>query len=201
MTARLVVLVSGNGTNLQAILDACESGRLDAKVVSVVSNKADAHGLRRAATAGIRTVVCAPNPGEERSAYDERLARVVVRSSPDLVVLAGWMRLLSMSFLQRFPGIVVNLHPALPGEFPGTHAIERAFARAQEGGPARTGVMVHLVPDEGIDDGPVIAVAEVPILPDDTLDALERRVHAVEHSLLVDALRTLTKEQADVPRP
>ncbi len=201
MTARLVVLVSGNGSNLQAVIDACRAGSLDAKVVSVVSNKADAFGLRRAEQAGIRTVVCAPQPGEERAAYDERLARIVARANPDLVVLAGWMRLLSMSFLQRFPGIVVNLHPALPGEYPGTHAIERAFADAQQGRLDRTGVMVHLVPDEGVDDGPTIATVEIPILPDDTLEALERRVHAAEHALLVDALRTLTKELADAHRP
>lgn len=201
MTARLVVLVSGNGSNLQAVLDACRAGTLDATVVAVVSNRAEAGGLARAAAAGVKTVVCEPAPGEARAAYDERLGRVVARANPDLVVLAGWMRLLSMTFLQRFPGRVVNLHPALPGEFPGTHAVERAFAAARAGGRARTGVMVHLVPDEGIDDGPVLATAEVPIRPDDTLDSLTERVHAAEHELLVGTLRTLTKELADVRRP
>ena len=132
MTARLVVMVSGNGSNLQAVLDACRAGVLDAKVVSVVSNHADAYGLVRAANLGIKTVVCTAHPGEERAAYDERLSRVVARAGPDLVVLAGWMRLLSMTFLQRFPNRVVNLHPALPGEYPGTHAIERAFAEHRD---------------------------------------------------------------------
>jgi len=201
MTARLVVLVSGNGSNLQAVLDACARGGLDAEVVSVVSNRVDAFGLQRAARAKVRTVVCEPQPGEERAAYDERLGRLVARANPDLVVLAGWMRLLSLTFLQRFPGRVVNLHPALPGTYPGTRAVERAFADAQAGTCATTGVMVHLVPDEGVDDGPVLATAEVAILPDDTLDSLSARIHAAEHLLLVDTLRTLIKELADVRRP
>ena len=94
---------------------------------------------------------------QSRSSYDERLADVVAAMHPDVVVLAGWMRLLTMSFLQRFPMRVVNLHPALPGEFPGTKAIERALEAAQRLGLRRTGVMVHFVPDEGMDDGPVIA--------------------------------------------
>ena len=100
----------------------------------------------------------------------------------ELVVLAGWMRILTMSFLGRFPEPVVNLHPALPGELAGSHSIERALAEALAGARIDTGVMVHLVPDEGIDDGPVLATADVPIHPHDTLDELESRVHATEHA-------------------
>lgn len=197
MTPRLVVLVSGNGTNLQAILDACASGELVAEVVAVVSNRGDAPALQRAAAAGVPAVHVAPRPGEARDDYDARLADVVAGFGPDWVVLAGWMRILTMSFLGWFPGRVVNLHPARPGELPGTRAIERAYAEARAGRRTSTGVMVHLVPDEGVDDGPVLAVADVPIHPDDTLDELAARVHATEHRLLVDTLRTLCTETTE----
>jgi folate-dependent phosphoribosylglycinamide formyltransferase PurN len=106
-------------------------------------------------------------------------------------VLAGWMRVLSMSFLGWFPGMVVNLHPALPGELPGVDAIERAWQEAQAGHRDHTGVMVHLVPDEGIDNGPVLATATVFIHPSDTIASLADRVHGVEHRLLVETLATL----------
>jgi phosphoribosylglycinamide formyltransferase 1 len=189
--ARLVVLASGSGSNLQAILDACAAGDLDAEVVAVVTNRADARALTRASASGIPAVHMAPHPGEERSDYDARLADVVAGFGPDLVVLAGWMRVLTMSFLGWFPQRVLNLHPALPGELAGTRAIERAWHEALAGERTRTGVMVHLVPDEGVDDGPVLAQVTVPIRPDDTLDTLTERVHLAEHQLLVDTLRTL----------
>ena len=131
--------------------------------------------LQRADAAGVPAVHVGVRPGEERADYDARLADVVAGFDPDLVVLAGWMRLLTMSFLGWFPGRVVNLHPALPGELPGTHAIERACDRgASAGARTSTGVMVHLVPDEGVDDGPVLATADGRHRPDDTLDALRR---------------------------
>src|SRR5919198_4314246 len=114
MTARLVVLISGNGSNLQAILDACESGELDAKVVSVVSNKADAYGLVRAKKAGVEATYFPKQENESRQEYDARLAEYVSTCLPDYVILAGWMRILSLSFLSSFPNRVVNLHPALP---------------------------------------------------------------------------------------
>ena len=189
--ARLVVLISGNGSNLQAILDACANGRLPAQVVLVVSNRAEAYGLERAARANI-PAVCLPKPkGQERRAYDAELARLVQKSRPDWVVLAGWMRILSADFLSTFPGRVINLHPALPGTFQGTHAIERAFEAYHRGEISHTGVMVHQVPDEGVDSGPVLALQAVPIYPQDNLEKLEARVHQVEHSLLVEALAAL----------
>jgi formyltetrahydrofolate-dependent phosphoribosylglycinamide formyltransferase len=196
MTARLVVLISGNGSNLQAVLDACAEGELDAEVVAVVSNVADAYGLQRASAAGARTEVLLRRPGESRAAYDTRLADLVAPYAPDFVVLAGFMRLLSMAFLARFPRAVVNLHPALPGEYPGLHAIERAHADARAGLRSQTGVMVHLVPDEGVDDGPVLATETVAIHPNDSVESLAERIHATEHALLVSTLRTLTKEMA-----
>jgi len=192
---KLVVLVSGNGSNLQAILDACAAGRLPAtRVVLVVSNRADAFGLERAAHAGVATAVVAAHRGEPRAEYDARLAAVVGAAAPDVVVLAGFMRLLTMAFLGPMAAagaMVVNLHPALPGELPRTHAIERAYEESRAGTRPATGVMVHLVPDEGVDDGPVLATRTVPIHAGDTLDSLAERVHATEHELLVATLATL----------
>lgn len=188
---RLVVLASGNGSNLQAVLDACAEGELPAEVVAVVSDQSDAFALQRAAAAGVPSVHIGRHDGEERADYDARLADVVAGFAPDLVVLAGWMRILTTAFLGWFPERVINLHPARPGELPGTHAIERAWQEALAGERTSTGVMVHLVPDEGVDDGPVLATEDVDILPDDTRDSLEARIHATEHRLLVDTIRTL----------
>ena len=193
MTARLVVLISGNGSNLQAILDACKSGELNAQVVTVISNKADAYGLIRAKNAGVEAVHFAKLATETRQEYDKRLADYVTTKLPDYIILAGWMRILSSSFLSSFPNKVINLHPALPDTFPGTHAIERAFEAYQHGEINHTGVMVHLVPDEGVDNGPVLATEIVPINKDDTLKTLETRVHKAEHHILVQTIKTLIK--------
>ena len=194
MTARLVVLISGNGSNLQAILDACRSGELDAQVVSVISNKADAHGLVRARNAGVEAILFAKQPNESRTDYDSRLAVYVSTCVPDYVILAGWMRILSSSFLSSFPNRVINLHPALPGMFPGTHAIERAYEAYQRGEIDHTGVMVHLVPDEGVDNGPVLGQQEIYFQPDESPEQFEMRVHEVEHKLLVNTLKHLLEE-------
>lgn len=195
---RLVVMISGSGTNLQAILNACASGQLPAEVVGVVSNKREAFGLERAKRAGVAAIYLPKPKEEDRREYDRRLAVCVAEFLPDWVVLAGWMRVLSSAFLGRYVGRVINLHPALPGMFPGTHAIQRAFEAFQAGQIDRTGVMVHLVPDEGVDDGPVLAQVEVPILPSDTLEELEQRVHAAEHMLLPETLRRVLSEPDDV---
>ena len=191
---RIVVLVSGNGSNLQAVLDACADGRLPADVVAVVSNRSGAYALERAATAGVPSVHVGKHDDESRRDYDARLADIVAGFAPDLVVLAGWMRILTSDFLGWFPDRVINLHPARPGELPGTNAIERAWHEAMAGERTVTGVMVHLVPDEGVDDGPVLATDDVPIRPDDTLETLEARIHAVEHRLLVDTIAGLCRE-------
>jgi phosphoribosylglycinamide formyltransferase-1 len=195
--ARLVVLVSGNGSNLQAVIDACAAGEIAGQVVAVVSDRRDVFGLERAESAGVPAVHVGRQPGEERADYDARLADVVAGFGPDVVVLAGWMRILTMSFLGWFPSRVVNLHPALPGELPGTHAIERAWQEALAGERTHTGVMVHLVPDEGVDDGPVLATARVEIRPDDTFEMLTDRIHDTEHRLLVATLRTLCQSRKE----
>jgi len=194
MNSRLVVLISGNGSNLQAILDACNSGELNAQVVCAISNKVDAYGLVRAKDAGVEAIHFAKQRDESRNEYDARLAELVLTKQPDYVILAGWMRILTSSFLNHFPSRVVNLHPALPGTFPGTHAIERAFEAYQHGEIEHTGVMVHLVPDEGVDNGPVLATEIVPINKDDTLETLETRVHQTEHTLLVKTIKTLLEK-------
>jgi phosphoribosylglycinamide formyltransferase-1 len=188
---RLVVLASGSGTNLQAIIDGCASGVIDGAVVGVVSNRAEAYALGRADDAGIDTELVVRTGDEERRDYDARLADAVASFEPDWVVLAGWMRLLTSEFLDRFAGRVVNLHPALPGELPGTRAIERAWEQAVAGERTESGVMVHLVPDEGVDDGPVLASRTVPVDASGTLEAFAAAVHATEHTLLVETLAGL----------
>lgn len=194
MTARLVVLISGNGSNLQAILDACSSGELDAKVVSVFSNKADAYGLIRAKNAGVEAICFSKQENESRGEYDARLANEVTSKQADYIILAGWMRILTSAFLDHFPNRVINLHPALPKTFPGTHAIERAFEAYQRGEIKNTGVMIHLVPDEGVDNGPVLAQQEIYFQPDESLEQFEAHVHEVEHELLVSTLKNVLEE-------
>ena len=191
MSVRLVVLVSGNGSNLQAILDACADQILPASVVSVISNKPDTYGLIRAQNAGIEAVHFPKLGTESRREYDSRLANCLITKQPDYIVLAGWMRILTSAILEHFPNRVINLHPALPNTFPGTHAIERAYDAYQCGKIDHTGVMVHFVPDEGVDNGPVLATEIVTIHPNDTLESFELRVHEIEHKLLVDALKNV----------
>jgi phosphoribosylglycinamide formyltransferase-1 len=193
VTTRLVVLASGNGSNLQAIIDACEAETLHAHVVGMVSDNHHAFALQRAAQHNIACrVVDATHTS--RSEFNNQLARAVSEFKPDIVVLAGFMRLLTMDFLAHFPQQVINVHPALPGELPGTHAIARAFDEFVAGKRTHTGVMVHFVPDEGVDNGPVIDSAVVPIYPTDSLADLEQRMHASEHQLLITSLTQLTKE-------
>jgi phosphoribosylglycinamide formyltransferase-1 len=129
--------------------------------------------------------------GSMRTAHDTTLAETAAAFQPDFILLLGWMRVLSTAFLSRFPGQVVNLHPALQGTFPGTHAIERALEAYRAGTIQRTGVMTHFVPDEGVDSGPVILTAQVSILPGDTLASLEARVHSTEHRLILETLKNL----------
>ena len=190
-----MVLASGSGSNVQAVIDACGAGRIDGSVVLVVSDRSEAFALERAAMAGIASTLLPRHDGEPRSAYDARLADIVEAAGADLVVLAGWMRILTMRFLGRFPDRVVNLHPALPGELPGVNAVARAWDQSCRGERSATGVMVHLVPDEGVDDGPVLGTAAVPIHPHDTLDTLTERVHATEHRLLVEVLAELCQKE------
>ena len=197
---RIAVLVSGFGSNLQAIIDSVENGDLPgAEVGLVVSNRKDAYGIQRAIEHGIPVVYVPLAPysraGRPRSDYDRDLASLIGSFRADWVVLAGWMHVLSDSFIRHFPSRVVNLHPALPGTFPGTHAIERAYQAYRRGEIEHTGIMVHLVPDPAVDAGPVVAQQIVPIHPTDSLESLESRMHHVEHEILVRALCELLDRQ------
>lgn len=188
---RLIVFISGSGSNLQAILDAAANHTLPVEVVLVVSNRKDAYGLVRAEQAGVPTLYFPLKPykdtGRGRDQYDADLAAQVSPYQPDLIVLAGWMHVLSPAFLNHFPRQVINLHPALPDTFAGTHAIERAYEAFQRGEISHSGCMVHTTIPE-VDAGPVIAQAIVPIYPTDSLDDFATRMHQAEHMLLVEAI-------------
>ena len=187
MTTRLLVLASGNGSNLQAIIDACETQVLQAQVIGVVSDNPNAYALSRAAQHNIASKVVDP-ANLNKHEFNAQLASAVVEFHPDIVVLAGFMRLLTNNFLARVSQQIINVHPALPGELPGTGAIERAFAQFVAGERSQSGVMVHFVTDEGIDSGPVICKDTVAFLAGDTLQTFSQRMHETEHRLLVDAL-------------
>ncbi|KAL5038030.1 hypothetical protein BDV3_001785 [Batrachochytrium dendrobatidis] len=210
---RIVVLISGNGSNLQAIIDAVAAGHIQAQISLVVSNKTKAYGLERAAQAGIPTMIKTLKPyrdaGKTRIQYDHDLA-LDIKSTlasqkpntsqdslmPDLIVLAGFMHILSPEFLSHFyPGRIINLHPALPGQFDGAHAIERAFDSFQKGEIQHTGIMVHKVIAE-VDRGQVVLQKQVPILESDTVESLQTRIHASEHVLLVDGIIAMLAEHA-----
>ncbi len=199
---RLAVLVSGNGGNLQALLDASRSGLISANVALVVSSDPEARALARAKDAGIPALALpyvrdpALGRAESRDAYDAKLAEAVLACEPDFVFLLGWMRILGNAFISKFPGRIVNLHPASPGTFPGTHAIERAWEASRRGEISETGVMTHFVPDEGVDSGPVILSERVAIGADETLESLEARMHGIEHALVVKTARLLSDARA-----
>jgi formyltetrahydrofolate-dependent phosphoribosylglycinamide formyltransferase len=193
---RIAILVSGSGSNLEAILNAIEEERLPGVEAGlVVSNRREAYGLQRAVKHGVPVVYFPLAPytkaGRSRREYDADLAAIIRALDVTWIVQAGWMHVFSSAFLDHFPSRVVNLHPALPSTFPGTHGIERAYEAYQKGEIEHTGVMVHLVPDEGVDVGPVVVQEVVEIHPEDSLDDLEERIHTVEHRLFVQALHEL----------
>ena len=187
MSLRIAVLVSGEGTNLQAILDSLH-GRGEVEVVCVGSNRPDARALERARRAGVPTAVFATGAYPGRVARDAALADWLEDHGAELVVLAGFMELLSPAFVRRFPGRVVNVHPSLLPAFPGVRSIEQAL----DYGVRVTGVTVHFV-DEGIDSGPIILqeTVRLPYAPD--IASTEHRVHAVEHELLPRAIRLIAR--------
>jgi len=183
----VAVLVSGSGTNLQAILDAEMAGALGAaRVVVVVSNVAGVRALERANAAGKRTEVLSHKPYPSRQAFDEALVALLRKHDVELVALAGFMRLLTPAFLGAFPGRVVNIHPALLPAFPGVHAQKQAL----DYGARVTGCTVHFV-DEGTDTGPIILQAAVPVLDGDDEAALTARILAEEHRLYPAAIRAV----------
>jgi phosphoribosylglycinamide formyltransferase-1 len=179
----MAVLVSGSGSNLQAIIEAVEAGRIHGEIALVVSNRPDAYGLVRAQKHGIRTLVIEHRSFAERRDFDYELARVLEEAGVELVVLAGFMRVLGAEFLGRFPDRVINIHPALLPAFPGTHGQGDAF----DYGVKLAGCTVHFV-DEKVDHGPIIIQAAVPVLDSDDRDALAARILKCEHRIFPRAL-------------
>lgn len=188
---KFAVLVSGNGTNLQALIDAIETKKLPAEISLVVSNSADAFAVQRAQNARIKTIVLERKPGEKRNEYDCRLRETVATFAVDYVFLLGWMRILTNSFLQHFT--VLNLHPALPDTFIGVDCIEKQFNAFQNGEIHTCGIMTHFVPDEKVDRGPLIFSQTVPCYKGERLECFEERVHQAEHALVVKTVEFLLK--------
>jgi formyltetrahydrofolate-dependent phosphoribosylglycinamide formyltransferase len=188
LPARLVVLASGEGRTLQALLDAAADPSYGAQVVAVGTDRDSARAVDRALAAGIEAFTVRLEDHPDRAAWDLALAVELARHQPDLVVCAGFMRLLGRPVLEAFPQRVVNTHPALLPAFPGTHAVAEALAY----GVKVTGVTVHLV-DEGVDTGPVVAQAAVPVEPGDTEQSLHARIQDVEQPLYVEAVGRLAR--------
>jgi phosphoribosylglycinamide formyltransferase-1 len=177
------VLVSGRGSNLQAIIDAVEEGRLEARIAMVISNRADAYGLERARKAGIETLVRDHRAWPSREAYEAVLVEDLRARGVQLVCLAGFMRLLGATFVNAFPNRILNIHPALLPSFPGLHAQRQAL----EHGVRFSGATVHLV-DINLDAGPILTQAVVPVFTDDTEDSLSARILAEEHRIYPEAI-------------
>ena len=175
---RTAILISGSGTNLQAFIDRQRDGELDAELVAVASNRADAYGLQRAAEAGIDTLCIRHRDFDDREAFDRALAAELERYEPDLLVLAGFMRILSPWFVQRFEGRILNIHPALLPKYPGLDTHARAIAA----GDVHHGSTVHFVTDE-LDGGPRILAGRLEIDAADTADSLQSRVQQLEHRI------------------
>jgi phosphoribosylglycinamide formyltransferase 1 len=174
----IVVLISGSGSNLQAILDACSAGFIAGKVTAVLSNKAKAYGLERAKKAGAAAIVLDHKGYADRADYDQALIAAIDEHQPDLVVLAGFMRILTPEFVQHYQGRLLNIHPSLLPKYQGLNTHQRAI----DAGDSEHGCSVHFVTAE-LDGGPVILQAKVPVFPGDDADTVAERVHEQEHRI------------------
>ncbi|MBU2881640.1 phosphoribosylglycinamide formyltransferase [Psychrosphaera sp. B3R10] len=172
----IVVLISGSGSNLQAIIDACLQNKIDGHINAVISNKADAYGLVRAAQTNINTHVVSHKDFESRELYDQALVEVIDQYQPQVVVLAGFMRILTANFVEHYKGKLINIHPSLLPKYQGLNTHQRAI----DAGDEEHGCSVHFVTEE-LDGGPVILQAKVPVFSDDDADDLAQRVHVQEH--------------------
>lgn len=181
---RIAIFVSGNGTNMENILRHISEGEIRAEAVLVVSDNGQAYALRRAEKYNVECVVVERKRYDSREAFEVNLRRHLERKKVDYILLAGFMRILSPSFVKAYQGRILNIHPALLPKFPGSHAIKEAW----EAKAAVTGVTVHFV-DEGVDTGPIILQREVRIEPTDTLESLEKKIHEVEYEIYPEALR------------
>lgn len=181
---KIAVLISGNGGNLQALIDACRDGRLPGRIVQVISNRPEAYGLQRAADAGIPTRLVDHRAHESRAAFEAALDAQLNQTAPDIIALAGFMRVLTGDFVRRHAGRLINIHPSLLPAHPGLDTHARALAA----GDTRHGASVHFV-TEAVDGGPVILHGELDVHPEDTPARLQQRVHALEHRIYPIALR------------
>jgi phosphoribosylglycinamide formyltransferase 1 len=195
VSARLVVLVSGAGTNLQALLDACADPDYGARIVAVGADRDGIEGLARAERSGVPTFVVRLKDHPSRDSWDAALSDSVAAYRPDLVVLAGFMKILGKRFLDRHAERVVNTHPALLPAFPGAHPVRDAL----DHGVRVTGCTVHLV-DSGVDTGPIVAQQAVPVLPDDDEDSLHERIKAAERPLLARTVGHLVRDGWSIER-
>jgi phosphoribosylglycinamide formyltransferase-1 len=193
MSGRIGVLISGRGSHLRNLIARCLSGEIDARVVTVISNKPDATGLQFAQEAGIESVVLSHRLYPDREKYDEQLAGILEQEKVDLVCLAGFLRLLSAPFVRRFPLRIMNVHPSLLPAFPGLHAQEQAM----EYGAKVTGCTVHFI-DEGLDSGPIILQKTMEVLPQDTADTLANRLLPLEHKTYAEAVKLFFKNRLKV---
>jgi phosphoribosylglycinamide formyltransferase-1 len=189
VTSRLVVLVSGEGTNLQALMDACRDEDYGARVVAVGADRAGINGLNRAERAGVPVFVTKLSDYAAREDWDAALTRACADYQPDLVVLAGFMKLVGKAFLDAFGGRCLNTHPALLPSFPGTHGVRDALAH----GVKIAGCTVFIV-DDGVDQGPIVAQASVPVADDDDEAALHERIKVAERALLAGTVGRMVRE-------
>jgi phosphoribosylglycinamide formyltransferase 1 len=185
---RVAVLISGRGSNMDCLIAACTYSDYPAQIVGVISNKADAKGLESAAAKGIATFAVPHKDYETRSSHDLAMHKILLSLDPDIVVLAGYMRIMTPGFVAKWQGKMINIHPSLLPQFKGTHTHERAL----DEGVKVHGCTVHFVTAE-LDDGPIIAQSSVPVHEDDTPDTLRARVLAEEHKLYPQALRMICK--------
>ncbi|WP_028281011.1 phosphoribosylglycinamide formyltransferase [Arthrobacter sp. H5] len=183
---RIVVLVSGTGSNLQAVIDAVQSGELGVEVAAVGADRPGTFGVERSAAAGIETFVVDFKSFEHREDWNAELTSKTAAYAPDYVVSSGFMRIVDQTFLDRFPGRYLNTHPALLPSFPGAHGVRDALAY----GVKVTGCTV-MIADAGVDTGPILAQTAVPVLADDTEESLHERIKVQERKLLIDTLRSL----------
>tara|TARA_B110000881_G_scaffold28786_1_gene21292 strand:- start:1319 stop:1993 length:675 start_codon:yes stop_codon:yes gene_type:complete len=176
--SKIVILISGSGSNLQSFIDACSAGVVDGKIMAVISNRPGVKGLDRASAADVPNIVIDHRAFQSREEFDQHLAEVITSFTPDLVVLAGFMRILTDGFVNQFIGKLINIHPSLLPAYPGLNTHQRAI----EAGDSTAGATVHFVTSE-LDGGPAILQAAVPILPKDTAVDLAARVLIVEHEI------------------
>lgn len=193
MPLKLAVLVSGSGSNLQAIIDRAASGLLDAELRVVLSNRSEAFGLERARKAGIPALALSHGDYEDRAGFDQAMIEAIRGHGADAVAMAGFMRMVTPGFLRAFPGRVLNIHPALLPSFPGTHGQRDAA----DHGVRIAGCTVHFV-DEGMDSGPIVIQAAVPALPTDTGETLGARILTMEHRIYPQALQWLSEGRLTV---